>query len=46
MQSEKNILMVVNPISGDLDKVDFVEAVHAYCKINKLQLKTFFTTGT
>ncbi len=45
MQSEKNILMVVNPISGDLDKVEFVEAVHAYCKINKLLLKTFFTTG-
>ena len=45
MQSEKNILMVVNPISGDLDKTEFVEAVTLYCKINKLLLKTFFTTS-
>lgn len=45
MQSEKNILMVVNPISGDLDKTEFVEAVTFYCKLNKLLLKIFFTTG-
>ena len=44
MQSEKNILMVVIPISGDLDKTEFVEAVTLYCKINKLLLKKFFTT--
>lgn len=45
MQSEKNILMVVNPVSGDLDKSEFVEAIVLYCKKNKFFLRTFFTTG-
>ncbi len=45
MQSEKNILMIVNPISGGLDKAEFVEAATLYCKLNDLLLKTFYTTG-
>ncbi len=45
MQSENNILMIVNPISGDLDKAEFVEAVTLYCKTNELVLTTFFTTA-
>ena len=45
MQSEKNILMVVNPISGDLDKTEFVDAATIYCNVKGLNLKTFYTTG-
>ena len=44
MQSKKNILMVVNPISGDLDKLEFVEAATLYCKNKKFELKIFYTT--
>lgn len=44
MQSKKNILMVVNPISGDLDKLQFFEAATLYCKNKKFELKIFYTT--
>lgn len=44
MQSKKNILMVVNPISGDLDKLEFVEAATLYCKNKKFELIIFYTT--
>ena len=44
MQSKKNILMVVNPISGDLDKLEYVEAATLYCKNKKFELKIFYTT--
>ena len=36
--------MVVNPISGDLDKLEFVEAATLYCKNKKFELKIFYTT--
>lgn len=45
MKSKNTILMVVNPISGDLDKSESIEAVKDYCEINNLSLATFFTTG-
>lgn len=45
MQSEKNILMIVNPLSGDLDKLEIVESASLYCKLKNLQLTTFYTTG-
>lgn len=44
MQSEKNVLIVVNPISGDLDKEEFVQAAELYCKVKGLNLETFYTT--
>lgn len=44
MQSEKNILMVVNPISGDVDKEQIVEAAVLYCREKGLNLEIFYTT--
>ena len=37
--------MVVNPISGDLDKEEIVEAATLYCKENNLKLDIFYTTA-
>ena len=37
--------MVVNPISGDLDKEEIVEAATFYCKENNLKLDIFYTTA-
>lgn len=45
MQPKKNILMVVNPISGDMEKTEIVEAVKLYCKLHELSLQIFLTTG-
>lgn len=45
MQLQKNILLVVNPISGDLDKTEFVAAAVSYCKENALVPIIFYTTA-
>ena len=45
MQPKKNILMVVNPISGGLDKEEIVEAARLYCKERNLNLEIFYTTA-
>lgn len=42
---KKNILFVVNPISGDLDKSDLVGAVEEFATTNHFDLKVYETTG-
>lgn len=42
---KKNILFVVNPISGDLDKADLIDAVETFASINHFDLKVYETTG-
>lgn len=42
---KKNILFVVNPISGDLDKSDLIEAVSEFAAINHFDLEVYETTG-
>lgn len=42
---KKNILFVVNPISGDLDKTDLIEAVEEFATTNHLDLEVYETTG-
>lgn len=42
---KKNIIFVVNPISGDLDKSDLVEAVTEYADNNHFNLYVYETTG-
>ncbi|WPO76825.1 diacylglycerol/lipid kinase family protein [Flavobacterium sp. KACC 22761] len=42
---KKNILFVVNPISGDLDKTDLIETVQEFAAINHFNLEVYETTG-
>ena len=42
---KKNILFVVNPISGDLDKSDLIEAVEEFATTNHFRLVIYLTTG-
>lgn len=42
---KKNIIFVVNPISGDLDKSDLIEAVQEFATTNHFDLEVYETTG-
>ena len=42
---KKNIIFVVNPISGDLDKTDLIEAVQEFATTNNFDLEVYETTG-
>ena len=42
---KKNIIFVVNPISGDLDKSDLVNAVAEFATTNYFDLEVYETTG-
>jgi diacylglycerol kinase (ATP) len=42
---KKSIIMVVNPISGDVDKAQFVEAVSFFSEKENLELILYETTG-
>lgn len=42
---KKNIIFVVNPISGDLDKSDLIDAVQEFATTNHFDLKVYETTG-
>ncbi|BFM43783.1 diacylglycerol kinase family lipid kinase [Flavobacterium sp. CFS9] len=42
---KKNILFVVNPISGDLDKSDVIEAVQEFAAAHHFDLEVYETTG-
>lgn len=42
---KKNIIFVVNPISGDLDKSDLIEAVQEFATTNHFELEVYETTG-
>lgn len=42
---EKKVLMVVNPISGGVDKTEIRNATDAYAKANGLSLDVYDTTG-
>ncbi|PZX93745.1 diacylglycerol kinase [Flavobacterium aquariorum] len=42
---KKSIIMVVNPISGDVDKAQFVEAVSFFAKKENLELILYETIG-
>jgi diacylglycerol kinase (ATP) len=42
---KKNVLLVVNPISGDLDKSDLLDTVQEFSAINKFNLIVYETTG-
>ncbi|MDR7209440.1 diacylglycerol kinase family protein [Flavobacterium piscis] len=42
---KKNIIFVVNPISGDLDKSDLIEAVTEFADNNHFNLNVYETTG-
>jgi YegS/Rv2252/BmrU family lipid kinase len=42
---KKNIIFVVNPISGDLDKTDLIEAVEEFATTNHFDLEVYETTG-
>lgn len=42
---KKNIIFVVNPISGDLDKSDLIDAVQEFATTNYFDLKVYETTG-
>jgi len=42
---KKNIIFVVNPISGDLDKSDLVDAVQEFATTNHFHLEVYETTG-
>ena len=42
---KKNIIFVVNPISGDLDKSDLVNAVAEFATTNHFDLKVYETNG-
>ena len=43
---KKNIIFVVNPISGDLDKSDLVNAVTEFATTRHFDLEVYETTGT
>ncbi|MDQ6472505.1 diacylglycerol kinase family protein [Flavobacterium sp. LHD-80] len=42
---KKNIIFVVNPISGDLDKSELIEIVEEFATVNHITLEVFETTG-
>ena len=42
---KKNILLVVNPISGDLDKSDLINTVQEFSIANNFNLVVYETTG-
>jgi YegS/Rv2252/BmrU family lipid kinase len=42
---KKSIIMVVNPISGDVDKTQFVEAASFFTETENLELILYETTG-
>ncbi|WP_281336469.1 diacylglycerol/lipid kinase family protein [Flavobacterium eburneipallidum] len=42
---KKNIIFVVNPISGDLDKTDLLDAVQEFATVNNFNLVVYETTG-
>ncbi len=42
---KKNIVFVVNPISGDLDKSDLIEAVQEFAVMHHFNLTVYQTTG-
>ncbi|MET0945445.1 MAG: diacylglycerol kinase family protein, partial [Flavobacterium sp.] len=42
---KKNIIFVVNPISGDLDKSDLIDAVQEFATTNRFDLEVYETTG-
>ncbi|RZJ53819.1 MAG: diacylglycerol kinase [Flavobacterium sp.] len=42
---KKNIIFVVNPISGDLDKSDLIDAVNEFSITNNFHLTVYETTG-
>ncbi|KAF2332017.1 diacylglycerol/lipid kinase family protein [Flavobacterium daemonense] len=42
---KKNIIFVVNPISGDLDKSELIEIVEEFATVNHIDLKVYETTG-
>ena len=45
MAEFSRVLMVVNPISGGIDKSDIIEEVKRQVKEKDLDLKTYFTSG-
>ncbi|KAF2515239.1 diacylglycerol/lipid kinase family protein [Flavobacterium foetidum] len=42
---KKNALFIVNPISGDLDKSDLIEAAQEFAAVNNINLNVYETTG-
>lgn len=42
---KKNVLFVVNPISGDLDKSDLIGAVQEFAATNDIDILVYETTG-
>jgi diacylglycerol kinase (ATP) len=42
---KKNVILVVNPISGDLDKSDLLNTVQEFSSVNDLNLVIYETTG-
>ncbi|AXB56693.1 diacylglycerol/lipid kinase family protein [Flavobacterium fluviale] len=42
---KKNILFIVNPISGDLDKSDLIESVAEFASTHHFNLEVYETTG-
>lgn len=42
---KKNIIFVVNPISGDLDKSDLIDAVSEFSAVNHFHLEVYETSG-
>ncbi len=42
---KKNVLLVVNPISGDLDKSDLLQTVQDFSAVNHFNLLVYETTG-
>jgi len=45
MDAQKKCILVVNPISGDLDKSEITTAVTAYAKKHKITILPYETTG-
>ena len=42
---KNNNILVVNPISGGLDKSELIKAVNVFIEKNKIRLFTYYTTG-
>ena len=45
MENFRNILLVVNPVAGDIDKSDVIREVEAYAHQHHRQLQIYQTTG-
>lgn len=45
MDPQKKMLMIINPISGGIDKTDLVDAVLLFAENNNKEIITFETTG-